>query len=68
MLPVKHLAPNILMLVNYCERQLVRRFRWAAPSFLGKGGASPRPGVHMCSLLDGRRHDQHFVVQSGYIM
>ena len=28
MLPVKHLAPKIIMAVNYCWRQLARRLGW----------------------------------------
>ena len=29
---VKHLAPKILMAVNYCEHQLGRRLGWSAPA------------------------------------
>ena len=45
MLHVKHLAPKILMAVNYCVRQLARRLGWAAPAYHRKEGATPHPGA-----------------------
>ena len=36
MLLVKHLAPKILMAVNYCGRQLARTLGWAAPAYHDK--------------------------------
>ena len=35
MLPVKHLAPKILMImeINYCGRQLAQRLGWAASAY-----------------------------------
>ena len=41
MLPVKHVAPKILMIVNYCRRQLARRLYWAASAYHKEEGAIP---------------------------
>ena len=43
MLPVKHLAPKILIAVNYCGRQLARWFVWVATTNHKKEGATPHP-------------------------
>ena len=32
-LPVTHIAPKILMEMNYCERQLAQRLGLAAPAY-----------------------------------
>ena len=54
-LPVKHLAPKILMTVNYCGRQLAQWLGLAAPAYHTKEGATPHPGVCKHSLqYDGR--------------
>ena len=45
MLHVKHLAPQILMAVNYCGRQLARRLGWVAPAFHKNEDAAPCPGA-----------------------
>ena len=37
MLPVGHHAPKIIMVVNYCGRQLARSLGWAAPAFHERG-------------------------------
>ena len=33
MLPVRHLAPNSIMAVNYCGLQLARMLGWAASAY-----------------------------------
>ena len=60
MLPVKHLAPKILIAVNYCGRQLAQRLEWAAPDYHKIEGAAP----HMleraslaCCMLGGLMGD-----------
>ena len=55
-LPVEHLAPTILMAINYCGRQLVRSFGWAAPVYHREVGAIPHPGACTsiaCSMTGG---------------
>ena len=55
MFPVRHLAPKILMAINYCGRQLARRLEWAAPAYHKKEGATPHPGASkFCLQYDGR--------------
>ena len=62
MLPVRHLAPKILMAVNYCGHQLARRFGWVVHAYHKKEGASPHPGVCKHSYQYDRRPDGCFVV------
>ena len=53
MLPVRLLAPKILMAVNYCGRQLAGRMGWAAPAYHksdGVGIASSMMGGLMGDL------------------
>ena len=55
MLPVGHLAPNILMTVNYFWRQLAQSLGWAALAYHKKEGVSRHPGTCKFSLQhDGR--------------
>ena len=44
-LPVNHLAQQILMAFSYCQRQLAPRLGWAAPAYYKKEGATPHPGA-----------------------
>ena len=53
------------MVVNYCERQLARRFGWAAPAYHENDGATPHPGACKFSLQYDRRHDERFGVRVG---
>ena len=62
---VKHLAPKILMAVNYCESQLAQRLEWAAPAYHKKDGATPHPGACKYSLQYDRRPDGRFGVWVG---
>ena len=59
MLPVKHLAPKILMAVYYWGRQLAQRLGWAAPAYRRREGATPHLGACKHSLL----YDGSFVVR-----
>ena len=43
MLPLKHLAPDVLIAVNYCGRQLTHWMVWAAAAYHKKEGAIPHP-------------------------
>ena len=55
MLPVKHLAPKILMAVNHCRCQLAQRLRLAAPAYHTKKVATLHLGACKHSLqTDGR--------------
>ena len=55
MLPVKDIASNIQMAVNYCGHQLARRFRWVASAYQKKEGATLHPEACKYSLqYDGR--------------
>ena len=67
MLPVKHPVKKILkiMAVNYCGRQLARRFRLAAPAYHKKEGATPHPGACKLSLQYDGRPDECFGVRVG---
>ena len=54
MLPVKHLASKILLVVNYCGRQLARRLGWAAPAYHRKEGyCHPASGSVQTYLVVG---------------
>ena len=55
MLPVKYLAPNILMPVNYWVYQIAQGLGWTAPEYLKKEGATFHPGKRMHCLLDEGR-------------
>ena len=61
MLPVKHLAPKIIMAVNYYGRQLDSRF--LAPAYCKKEGATLHTEAHKCSLQYDGRPDGHFGMQ-----
>ena len=50
MFAVKHLAPKILMAVNYCGHQLTKRLGWAAPAYHKNQGATLHPGACNLSL------------------
>ena len=65
MLPVRHLAPKILLAVNYCGRQLAWRFGWASPAYHEKEGATLHPGACKRSLQYDRRPDWRIGVQVG---
>ena len=66
MLPLKHLAPQILMAVNYyCWRQLARWLGWAEPAYHVEEGATQHLGVRRNSLQYVGRPDGHFVVRVG---
>ena len=65
MLHVRHLAPKILMAVNYCGRQLPSTLGWAATAFHKKEGATSHPGACKHSLQYDRRHDERFWVRLG---
>ena len=53
MLPVKHIAPKILMAVNNCGQQVAHRLDLAAPAYYEIEGTSLHPG--MCDWRpDGR--------------
>ena len=66
MLPVRHLATNILiMAVNYCWRQLARQLRWATPAYHQKVAAAPHPGVCKFSLQYEGRPDGCLGVRVG---
>ena len=65
MLPVRHLAPKILLAVNYCGRQLARGLGWAVPAYRKKEGATPHPGARKFSLLYDRWPDGRFEVRVG---
>ena len=55
MLPVRHLAPKIQMVLNYCGHHLARRLGWVAPAYHKKEGVAQHPGMCMFSLqYDGR--------------
>ena len=55
MLPVKHPAQKIIVVVNYCERQLARRSRWTAPACHKNEDATLHPGACKYGLqYDGR--------------
>ena len=56
MLPVKHLAPKILIADNNCGRQLDRRSGWVAQAYYKKVGAS---------IAYDRRPDASNLVQVG---
>ena len=45
MLPVRRLAPKILMAVNYCLRQQSRGLSWTTSAYLRKEGANPHHGA-----------------------
>ena len=65
MLPVQHLAPKIIMSVNYCGRQLARTFGWEAPAFHKTEGAAPHPSACKFSLQYDGRPDGHYGVLVG---
>ena len=69
MLHVRHLAPKILMAVNYCGRQLAEGLGLAAPAYHRKGatmeGATPHPGSCKFSLQYDGRPDENFGVWVG---
>ena len=64
-LPVKDLAPKILMAVDNCRHQLARRLRWVAPTYLKKEGATPHLGVCKHSSQYDRRPDTCLGVRVG---
>ena len=45
LLPVRHLAPQILMAVNYHGRSLDGWLGWAAPAYHKKESATLHPGA-----------------------
>ena len=65
MLPVKQLAPKILMAVNYCGCQLAQNFLRAAPAYYKKEGATQHPGSCKHSLKYDGRPDGRFGLQVG---
>ena len=64
MLPVKNVVKKILefMAVNYCGRQLTRRFGWVSPAYHKKEGATPHPGVCKFSLQYDGGPDERYGV------
>ena len=65
MLLVKHLAPKIIMAVNYCGRKLAQSLRWAAFAYHKKDGATPHPGAHRHGLQYDGRPDERLGVRVG---
>ena len=66
MLPVRHPAPKIIMVVNDCLHQLARMF-WVAPAYHEKEGATPHPGACWHSLQYDKRTDGCFRVRVGML-
>ena len=60
MLPVKQLAPRILMAFNYCGCQLARRLGWASTADFRNDGATQHSEVRKHSLQYGRKPDGRF--------
>ena len=52
MLPVQHLAPEILIDVDYCEHQLGRWLVWMASAYRKMEGASLHHGVRKHGLME----------------
>ena len=65
MLPVKHLAPQILMTVNYCGCQQAQRLAWVEPACHIQEGAIPHPGACKHNLKCDGRQDWHLGVRVG---
>ena len=53
MLAVKHLAPEIIMAVNYCGRHLARRLGWAEPACHRKEGTILERAGLACGMTGG---------------
>ena len=64
-LPVKHLATNILMAVNNCGSQLAQMLGRAAPANHKTEAATPHHGTCKLSLQYDGRHDERFGVWVG---
>ena len=62
---VKHIAPKVIIAVNCCGRQLVRRLEWSATAYHKNVGATPHSGGCKRSLQYDGRHDGRFVVLVG---
>ena len=65
MLPVKHLAPKILIAANYCGHQLAPRIGWMATACHKKEGLTPHPGVCKHILQYDGKPDGRFWVRVG---
>ena len=65
MLPVIHLATNILMVVNYYGRQQARRLGRTAPAYHEKECEALHPGACKLSLQYDGRPDGRFGVLVG---
>ena len=65
MLPVMHLAPKILIAVNYCGCRLAQCFGWAAPAYHKGEGLTLHHGACKHGLQCDRRRVGRFGVSVG---
>ena len=65
MLPVRHLAPRILMTVHYCGRLLACILEWTALAYHKREGTTLHPRARRRTLQYDGRPDGHFGVWVG---
>ena len=62
---VKHLVKKIVMVDDYCGRQIVQWLGWTSPIYHKKGGGSPNHGARQHSFHYDRRSDDRSEVRVG---